>query len=291
MDFRRPLLLAILAAAFLHAGAVPRPFSAGRHAGMLSPAYHFPVAEEQAPLPPGLAGSGWQAQITRWEVEEDRDKTVKGWYANGQLAVQYQMKHQQLHGTWKTWFDNGQPRDEGSFRNNHPHGPWKVWYPNGRVRAEMRYDGLAQASASLALRQKNPKLSFKPISTLALQQPEVFEQALQAGGRLHSWNTEPVHHLPFQGGLLNGMQTEYFSNGLPAERTEFEDGLKHGRWESWSPEGILRSSGHYQHGVKHGAWQQFDARGSLVSLQEFRNGRMVFEKRYAGDTASIPQPH
>lgn len=294
MDGRNSLLLAILLAAFGYAGAVPRYPAAREHSLHVFRMNSCPTAagmEEQAPLPPGLAASGWQRQITRWEVEEDNYKTVKGWYGNGQQAVEYQMKHRHLHGSWKTWFDNGQPRDEGSFRDDHPHGAWKVWYPNGTLRAEMRYDGLAQESATLALRQKNPKLSFQPITTLALQQPELFEQALQAGGRLQSEHGETIHHLPFQGGLLTGQQTEYFANGHPALRTEFEQGLKHGRWESWSPEGTLRSSGHYHHGIKHGAWQLFDTRGNLLSLQEFRNGRMVFEKHYAADTALIPRSH
>ncbi|HSC53907.1 MAG TPA: hypothetical protein VLC98_09815 [Phnomibacter sp.] len=222
------------------------------------------------------------SHVTRWHrtTGKHMDEYI-GWYANGKQALVVQMRKTSMHGQWQTWYQNGQQRDAGMFVHNKPHGLWKSWYANGKLRSERQYDAHKMQMVELAVRQRNPKLAFSPISKQAIQQPQKLQQYFSANAGLDKMSKlSASYEFPFAQCLHHGFYANYYENGVLQQSGYYKEGLKDGLWMKYAEQGNLNASGYYDEGRLHGPKKEYNSSGALQKLSEYKHGKKLFEKNY-----------
>lgn len=63
----------------------------------------------------------------------------RGWYDNGQLALQITYINGQAQGLGRKWYDNGQLGIETTYRDGLENGVRRMWYDNGELLCEETY--------------------------------------------------------------------------------------------------------------------------------------------------------
>ncbi|MCU0335014.1 MAG: hypothetical protein MUF62_08170 [Chitinophagaceae bacterium] len=229
-----------------------------------------------SPLPAAVRQSmpAFYKQVVRWQRTAGKQAVVRGWYANGQLALEANMQHQQLQGKWQTWYANGSRRDAGSFKKGKPHGEWRGWYASGPLHWLRHFDANKQQAVQIARQQRNPKLNFHPTSVQAA--PAEFLAAASVMALPAAAHTE----LPFAECLAHGLAENYFENGQVADSGYYSQGLREGVWSHYNAQRLMLQSGYYLHGQRHGAWKQYQPNGALKTLAEYRHGQLHFQKAY-----------
>lgn len=235
-------------------------------AGAQSAASPLPIAVRQS-MPTFLK------QVVRWQRTAGRQAIVRGWYANGQLAVEAHMQQQLLHGSWHTWYASGSRRDAGSFKKGKPHGEWRGWYASGTLHWLRQFDASKHQAVQIARQQRNPKLNFHPTSVQ--KAPSDFLEAAVI-------MTMPAAQaeLPFVECLAHGLAESYFENGQLADAGHYAQGLKEGAWSHYNAQHQMLQSGYYLHGQRHGAWKYYQPDGKLKTLAEYRHGQLQYQKAY-----------
>jgi antitoxin component YwqK of YwqJK toxin-antitoxin module len=221
--------------------------------------------------------------VVRWHNEgNDRSAKMTGWYANGQQAIILNTHRSSLHGVWQTWYQNGQLRDAGTFVHNIPNGEWRSWYATGKLRSIRQYDAHKMQMVEVAVRQRNPKLAFHPISQEAIRHPEKMKSLLSPVLAIAGYGRNAsTYEYPFEQCLHQGFYANYYENGTMQQSGYYKDGLKDGLWMQWHPDGTMVSSGYYQHGLLHGAKKEFNSVGNMQKMTEYKHGKKVFEKKYS----------
>lgn len=229
-----------------------------------------------SPLPMVVRQSmpGFYKQIVRWQRTAGKQAIVRGWYANGQLAVEAHMLQQQLHGSWHTWYANGSRRDAGSFKKGKPHGEWRGWYASGPLHWLRHFDANKHQAVQIARQQRNPKLNFHPTAV----QPAATD--FLAAADIMAMPAAAQAELPFVECLAHGLAENYFENGQVADAGHYTQGLKEGAWSHYNAQQYLLQSGYYLHGQRHGAWKYFQPDGKVTALAEYRHGQLQYQKAY-----------
>jgi antitoxin component YwqK of YwqJK toxin-antitoxin module len=235
-------------------------------AGATSAANPLPIAVRQS-MPNFLK------QVVRWQRTPGRQAIVRGWYANGQLAVEAHVQQHVLHGSWHTWYANGSRRDAGSFYKGKPHGEWRGWYASGVLHWLRHFDAGKHQAVQIARQQRNPKLNFHPTSVQ--KSPSDFLEAAV----IMSMPAAQAE-LPFVECLAHGLAENYFENGQLADAGTYAQGLKEGAWSHYNAQHQVLQSGYYLHGQRHGAWKYYHPDGKLKTLADYRHGRLQYQKAY-----------
>jgi len=64
---------------------------------------------------------------------------VKSYYANGQLARQYQLDHGDFYGDYLAYYPDGTLALKSSYRSDERDGRYELYYPNGRLKKQSHY--------------------------------------------------------------------------------------------------------------------------------------------------------
>jgi len=83
------------------------------------------------------------------------------------------------------------------------------------------------------------------------------------------------------GGLVNGINIEYYENGKVRSRFSTKNCLKEGYQENFYPNGRLKDLGNYHKGYKIGVWKSFDENNFDSCLSTWNNGKLLDCKFFA----------
>jgi hypothetical protein len=145
-----------------------------------------------------------------------------------------------------------------------------------------QYDAQKMQMIEIAIRQRNPKLAFHPISQEAIKHPEKLQRLLSPGAALTgAGKNASTYEFPFAACFHHGFFANYFENGTMQQSGYYKDGQKDGLWMQWNYNGNMVASGYYLHGVLHGAKKDFDAAGHLQKMTEYKQGKKVHTKMYS----------
>jgi antitoxin component YwqK of YwqJK toxin-antitoxin module len=82
----------------------------------------------------------------------------------------------------------------------------------------------------------------------------------------------------YDGKLLHGVYTEFYSNKNLKQKGEFKYGLKIGEWKSWNMAGEYEEIVNWKKGRKYGRFRMFNANGKVVKEGRYKddilNGRI-----------------
>lgn len=78
----------------------------------------------------------------------------------------------------------------------------------------------------------------------------------------------------YDGKLLDGNYSAYFSNDNLKERGQFVNGLKNGKWMEWYENGKIKSVLNWRNGYKQGVNETYDREGLLETKSEYRKGKL-----------------
>lgn len=255
---------------------------AGAQASYGGPSQHRKSSADQLQTRPpepilNVLPAGLSARISQWEVIGRKDRQVKGWYANGQLAVTFAHKSGHLNGRWQTWYENGRTKEDGHFKNGYPDGNWKFWYESGVVRSERNFSASKMQSMNIASRQRNPKLQFvpstgtEPSSKEATSFNPIIYEATHGGFHFE---------MPFRKAVHEGDFVLYAEDGRVVERGKFSNGLRDGQWLYHNRHDNTTISGYYSNGIKHGPWKAMLG-DNMLRLEEYREGVLLHRKQYS----------
>ena len=105
----------------------------------------------------------------------------------------------------------------------------------------------------------------------------------------------------FDGKLLHGTYTVFYSNKDLLGKGTFRYGLKKGSWQSWYPRGEIKSREQWSKGVLHGTCMYYSSTGMLLRKRVYKNasgsgcetiyedGHICSVKHYEGSTLQQEQ--
>ncbi len=229
------------------------------------------------------------------------DQTITVYHQNGAKKLSAFAKKNLLHKKWQTWYASSNACDEGNLQKSVPHGTWRVWYRNGQLRYIRTYDaGLLDKLKDEWIRR--PRNSFYPITTIAkenirkaawyISTEHAFSlppsQKIISVSELVSHNMEDSLHYvpPFAEGLLHGLYTNYFSNGLVKDSGYYRYGMREGDWLECNSDETIISRGFYRHGTRQGMWKYYQGK-QLVQLKEFDNkGKHIYTRNFSTEPST-----
>jgi uncharacterized protein len=142
-------------------------------------------------------------------------------------------------GPWKEYHDGGELRSVGKYVNGLKIGEWKFYYKNGKLEQTGVY-----------LKNEKPDGEWK---------------WYYDNGNL--WMEEF-----YDGGLENGMMTEYSDSGTVIAKGNYVDGLEDSSWVYQM--GDTKVQGSYKEGKREGTWKYY-----------YDNGNLNFSGKYIDDNA------
>ena len=72
-------------------------------------------------------------------VEEYLYTTVRGYWDNGQLKIEYRMKEEREDGEYKSWDKNAQLMSQCYYKEGNFEGEYKTWFRNGQLCVQCYY--------------------------------------------------------------------------------------------------------------------------------------------------------
>ena len=82
----------------------------------------------------------------------------------------------------------------------------------------------------------------------------------------------------FDGKLLHGNYTEYYSNKDLKRKGVFKKGLKTGKWKSWYQNGQLSSILYYKNGLKNGKFILYSTSGESIGKGRYKKGALIVKR-------------
>lgn len=203
---------------------------------------------------------------------------ITGYHADGSLHYEGRTRKSKLHGNWKRWYPSDNILEEGRLVKGIPDGEWKVWYPDGQLRFIRTYSYSKNERIRQEMRRPNPRSVLYPITQNYLK---------DRNGTLSQMNTDPAFSLlnaenippVFNQWLLHGAYISYRDNGSLQDLGFYKNGLKEGVWIESESENSYHT-GAYHNGQKTGTWKLFDSNKRLLEMEEYRNGKRIWGKRF-----------
>ncbi|MCE9501601.1 MAG: hypothetical protein K8R21_14045 [Leptospira sp.] len=87
-----------------------------------------------------------------------------------------------------------------------------------------------------------------------------------------------TRHTPYSGGVLDGTEKEYYSNGLLSAERFYSNGKKVGIHRGWYADGKDRFWYEYDNGQLHGNLWEWHSSGPLITFARFDRGRLIGKK-------------
>jgi len=84
---------------------------------------------------------------------------------------------------------------------------------------------------------------------------------------------EKIEH--YEGGLRNGLSTEWYENGQKKREMTYQNGNQHGQGIAWYENGQLKSKGHFIDNVPDGEMALYYENGQMQAHVNYKNGERV----------------
>jgi antitoxin component YwqK of YwqJK toxin-antitoxin module len=210
---------------------------------------------------------------------EDSARSEKIIYSNGKIMAEGKFKNGKRKGTWTSYYNNAAASEEknhgnisakGNFENGFPTGKWIFYYSNGNKKSEGEFAkgkfelGCAGSNNFVSASIKNGKWDFW----------------LEDGTKKISCNFNCDE---FGLERLNGMYTEWFSNGNKKCEGNFRNSCKNKKWTFWYGNGNKKREEFYKYedcGLEDYAsyecpcatWTYYNENGSILKTEKYTNG-------------------
>jgi antitoxin component YwqK of YwqJK toxin-antitoxin module/Tfp pilus assembly protein PilF len=170
----------------------------------------------------------------------------------------------------KTYFPAGQLQSEGNLKAGKYDGVWKYYYRSGKLLSEFTYvDGLVQGDAAEYFQSGARKFTFQ------------YED-----NKLHGYFQEfyPHGQVKQEGWFHQGDRLQqwlgYHANGMLESDYYYLNDELQGTCVDYGVDGKVVGSITYENGVICDM-QNFDEKGNLLTVKQEKEGRIVYETRYA----------
>lgn len=202
--------------------------------------------------------------------------------AEGKTSFEAEYHRNKLHGRWISMYKNGNLQDSGHFEKNIPDGEWKSWYANGKPRTIRTYSADKWKAAHNKATRYNYKIqSNNELVRMAAKGDGNFDRLTSAKYSFSTTTSNSNTYIPpFKNCLHHGLYMNFYPNGAVKDSGYYKDGLRDGHWEEYFDNGQTSASGSYLRGQKNGGWKHFDKKGKLVVLADYREGKLIHQKKY-----------
>ncbi|HEX8514823.1 MAG TPA: hypothetical protein VF868_01400 [Bacteroidia bacterium] len=78
----------------------------------------------------------------------------------------------------------------------------------------------------------------------------------------------------FEGKILDGNYTSFYSSNNLKEKGVFFKGLKNGEWITWYEDGKIQSVKNWKKGVRNGTFKNFDNNGNILEEIQYSKGKV-----------------
>jgi len=203
------------------------------------------------------------------------------------------------------YYDNGRVSSEGYMLEGKPTGYWKTYFPSGQIKSEGIRQGFELDSVWTFYTEEglpSTKITYlngeKTGELLTYQAGVLFEKVrLEKGTRVGEaeiyYPTGELHkRIPYENGEEDGDGFEYARDGRVITLLKYSEGYlrnaqkinrydsagnKRGKWITFHPNGLIHVEGTYMNDKKNGIFKTFDKNGDLITLEKFRDGRLVVD--------------
>ena len=194
--------------------------------------------------------------------------------------------------------------------NGERHGVWEKYFPGTK---QLRYQGQFEHGKEVGVFKfycqecgKQPTAT----RTYTKNKPEAHVQYFTKKGKLvsegymidknrigewvyyHKKSSAVMTQENYEKGLLNGVQTTYYTNGKKTEEITYVNGSKEGPNYYYSPDGILLKKLQYKNDQLQGKAEYYDAHGNVTISGQYKNdkkeglwkyykdGKVILEETY-----------
>jgi antitoxin component YwqK of YwqJK toxin-antitoxin module len=203
------------------------------------------------------------------------------------------------------YYDDGTVSSEGFLKDGKPNGYWTTYYPNGQIKSEGNRENLQLDSVWTFYNSEGDitsKITYvdgqKTGEVLTYRDGVLYERAyLENGTRvgeaeLYYPTGEIQKRIPFEEGVENGEGFEYARDGRVITLLKYGDGFlksvekinryddrnkRRGKWVTFHPNGVVHVDGTYMNDMKNGIFKTFDKRGDLISLEKYKDDKLVVD--------------
>jgi antitoxin component YwqK of YwqJK toxin-antitoxin module/Tfp pilus assembly protein PilF len=231
----------------------------------------------------------------------------KSYHENGRLAVEGQYKEGRLEGNLNRYHENGKLKAKENYANGELDGGYSEYYDNGVLYYSTVYKKGKQDGRTDFFDRDSKKFSEFVYDNNIVKQAKYFDKAgkeISATERkakkmdMASYSPsgfKRMHAVYNDKGLIQGLETSYFTSGKVSAEINYEDGdragrsityfpngnkeseneyaggEKHGYEKNWYMHGQLQSEGWYQQGYREGTWYEYDEMGTLRAKTTYLN--------------------
>ena len=180
-----------------------------------------------------------------------------------------------LSGSWIMWFTNGKKGEEGFYKDGKKSGAWNGWYVNGEKKYSGKFingksDGNYTELDQKGLITKN--IEYKNGSILSEY------HVIRDDKGITEYNKK--------NGVLEGLWTQWFSNGEKAEEGHYKNGKKSGNWNAWfSASNKKKYTSEYFSGKRSGIYSEWDRKGKKIQEISYSKGKRIKEYLIIQDAA------
>jgi len=203
------------------------------------------------------------------------------------------------------YYDDGSVSSEGYLLEGKPNGYWTTYYPSGQVKSEGNRKSFQLDSTWVfynedgALSSKiNYDKGIKSGEVLTYQSGVLYERAILENDKregiaeIYFPTGEVQKRIPFVNDLEEGEGFEYARDGRVITLLKYSEGYlktvekinrmdkrgkRRGKWVTFHPNGLIHVEGTYMNDKKNGIFKTFDKRGDLISLEKYRDDRLVVD--------------
>lgn len=201
--------------------------------------------------------------ISKWEngakkvihiYDSSKDTTIytrEFYYENGKIGSKVGMLNGRYNGKGEWWYENGNKKDEALFTNGYYIKGRTHWYENGKLKLEEFFDG--------KVAQRDTCVDSKFI--YYLENGIADQVVIRKDG-----NTKTTYY-------------GYADKGKFVAITHYFDTIKNGLYQEIYANGIKSVEGYYKYGKQDGKWIWWDSLGKIKSIEFFKEGEYLDDKR------------
>lgn len=201
------------------------------------------------------------------------------------------------------YYDDGNVSSEGYLLDGKPTGYWTTYYPSGQIKSEGNRSEFQLDSVWVFYTEEgalSSKITYergvKNGEVLTYRDGVLYEKAILENDKRVDFaeifypTGEVQKRIPFENDLEEGEGFEYARDSRVITLLKYREGYlksvekinrydkkgkRRGKWVTFHPNGLVYVEGTYMNDKKNGIFKTFDKRGDLVSLEKFRDDRLV----------------
>ena len=209
--------------------------------------------------------------------------TWKTWYSSSKLKQEYTYLDGEINGAYKEYFENGQVSQDITYINGKLDGKQvyndedgklfcEMYYEKGLLRELKYYNKSGNLVNNTTTRRGAATLTFFDVYGNKISEGNFTKDGSQDGpgtaffedGKINSTET-------YSKGLLNGLKTIYFNNGVESEKINYKADKEDGYYTSFYENNKPRYEGWFVDGEKQGEHRNYNILGNAISIAWYRN--------------------